>query len=190
MLPLMMRTITVAAVALALAACSSDDTTTTSTTATTAPASASSTTAESSPAPTEELRPAAEVEAERMPTFEYGEPFEHAGVTAIVGSPSQVTRDDGMPAWRATLRVENRGDADTEASYYVLVRCADGETGSYYAESTFDAMAYVPPMAFLEGDLVVGPPEGECEAPRLFFRVNGGVTEAGEPDGVLGPLLP
>lgn len=79
-----------------------------------------------------------------------------------------------------TVRSENPTD-ETLSNPDISVICGNtDETGSWYADSTFELYKELPPGTFDEGELVLGMPTG-CEDPIIRAQMNGMFMEGDEP---------
>lgn len=127
---------------------------------------------------TGELRPAGEVSEEQKRSAATvgavgGQAVEIAGVYLAVASISleSVVDGDGTDnAYRVAVQVraENRTTDDLTAPE-LMVRCADGKDGSWYADSTYPMYGDLPSGTFAEGVLMLGVPTG-CQDPVVFVE--------------------
>lgn len=115
----------------------------------------------------------AATEAELGDVVEVGEGMT-IQVLAVERSSREPSGDEGVQ-----LEVEIRAENTSDREWYpheTLVACANGDSGAWYADSTYDQMTSMQPGTFLEGQLILGVP-ADCEDPVLRSAPNGWVTD-------------
>ncbi len=134
-----------------------------------------------------DLRPASEVreahERQNALVGSIGESVELADgleMTVLSITP-EAGEIEGPPRWEAMLRTENKTQ-DELSNPEIAIRCANtDEGGSWYAHSTFDMYASLPPGTYSEGTVVLGMPASEdsCEEPVVSISPLGLVSTNG-----------
>ena len=119
-----------------------------------------------------ELRPAAEVKEEGIRESaivgEVGTEFSLGGLPVLISAVEyfEDVDDDGTGSdfrIAVDLRVENRTGESKSAPSFEIACLPNGDTGSWYVDSTYDMYGELPDGSFMEGRLLLGVPAGCLE---------------------------